>query len=166
MSGWVGGLLLVLAFGLLAMPGFGIGLGLVAAQGLVLAGAAVVRRLYPEAAALLLLNAMALPWVLRALPLAPPRRPRIGPVLALCSGAVLAVLAAPVSVPLAVLLLGILVAATSRDRRIQVLGLLAMQSGIALAGLGQAQPERIAAILPVIPALAWAALWAAERRAS
>ena len=89
------------------------------------------------------------------------RKPRIALSARLAAATVLTVLAAPVSVPLAVLLLGILATAASRDRTIQVVGLLAVQNGIALAGGGLGTPEQIAAILPVIPGLALAARWRA-----
>ncbi len=161
-----GGPILALAFAVLAARRVGTALGLTAVQALVLAAVAVLRGLYPEAAAILLLNGIGVPWLLHSLPAGKPHRPRIGPVTSLCAGAVLALLAAPVSVPLAVVLLGILVTAATRDRSMQVLGLLAMQSGIALAGLALPAPERIAAILPAIPALAWAALWASRRQAA
>lgn len=164
MSGLDGGFILVLSFALLAVRRAGTGLVLAAGQAVVLAGAAALRGRYPEAAAILLLNGVALPGLLRSLRFAKPNRPRIGAAASLCAGAVLTLLAVPFGVKLAVLLLGILVAAASRDRVVQVLGLLAMQSGIALAGLDLPPPERLAAILPLIPALACAALWASRRQ--
>ncbi len=164
MSNLDGGLMLVLSFALLAARRTGIALRLVAGQAAVLAGSAVLRGRYGEAAAILLLNGVSLPGLLHTLAVSKPGRPRIGVAAGLGAGAVLALLAGPFGVPLAVVLLGILLAAASRDRVVQVLGLLAMQSGIALAGLDLPAPQRLAAIMPVIPALACAAMWAAQRR--
>ena len=163
MSAPDGGLVLVVSFALLAARTSGSSLALVAGQAALLAASAGMRGLYAEAAAIVLLNAVGLPLVLHNLASSQPRLPRFGFGARLCVGGVLALLAAPLSVPLAVLLLGILVVAASRDRAIQAIGLLAMQNGTALAGLGLAEPERIAAILPIVPALACAALLTVRR---
>ena len=146
-------------------------LALVAAQGAALSIMAAEQGFYPEMGLIVLVNAVGLPWLLFGLMPATLRRPRIALPLRLVAAAGLTMLAAPVSVPLAVMLLGILLAATSRDRVIQVVGLLAMQNGIALAGLGQGALasgdfQRFASILPVIPALAGAALWSSRGRAA
>jgi hydrogenase-4 membrane subunit HyfE len=164
MSAADAGPILALSFGLLLARGAATALTLTAAQAAILALLAAFRGFYPEAALLLLLNAAGLPWLLSGGSTAIPPRPRFGVSASLAAGAILTLLAAPVSAPLAVVLLGILVAATSRDRTIQVLGLLAMQNGIGLAGLGLGDAERIASIVPVIPVLAWAALWASRGR--
>ena len=160
------GPILVLSFGLLLSRRATTAAIVTASQAAVLAFLVSQRGLYPEAALLLLLNAAGLPWLLSGSTTVTPLRPRLGLAASLAVAAVLTLLAAPVSAPLAVILLGILVAATSRDRTIQVLGLLAMQNGIALAGLGLAEAERMAAIVPVIPALAWVALWTSRGRAA
>ena len=157
------GLILILSFVLLAARTPVSFLALAAAQAVVLAVSAAVQGYYPEAAALLVLNAVGLPLGLRAHATSQPRAPRIGFPARLGAGVVLALLAAPLSVPLAVLLLGLLTVAGSRDRVVHVAGLLAMQNGIALAGLALPDAERMAAILPVIPALACAALWSVRR---
>ena len=146
-------------------------LALVAAQGAALSIMAGEQGFYPEMGLIGLVNVVGLPWLLFGLTPATPRRPRIALPLRLVAAAGLTMLAAPVSVPLAVMLLGILLAATSRDRVIQVVGLLAMQNGIALAGLGQGvlalgEFQGFASILPVIPALASAALWSSRGRAA
>jgi hydrogenase-4 membrane subunit HyfE len=158
-----GGLILAVSFALLVARTSGSCIALVAGQAVLLAVYAAMRGLYAEAATIVLLNAIGLPLMLHGLASAEPRLPRFGFAARLCAGGVLALLAAPLSVPLAVLLLGILVVAASRDRAIQAIGLLAMQNGVALAGSGLAEPERIAAILPVVPALACAALLTVRR---
>lgn len=159
-----GGIVLALSFALLCPLRIELALALGSAQAAALAGAAIARGSYKEAVAILLLNGIALPGLLRSLPPSGRRPMRVPNVTMLSAGGILALLAAPLNVPLAVVLLGILLAASTRDRTAQVLGLLAMQNGIALAGLDLPDVERVAAILPVIPALAWAALWTCERR--
>jgi hypothetical protein len=153
------GPVLVLSAALLACRRANVALAVVAAQAAVVAISALSQRLYLAAALLGGLNAVGAVVLLYAPDPANLLKPRIAmlPTLALGSG--LAVLAAPVSMPLAVVLLGILATAASRDLTMQVLGLLAMQNGIALAGFGLGTPEQIAAILPVIPGLALAARW-------
>lgn len=166
MSAAGAGPILALSLALLLAQRGNAALAIAATQAAVLAASAAVQGLYPEAALLLLLNTIGLPWlVFRPISATPPR-PRFGVLGSLSAAGVLTLLAAPMSVSLAVVLLGILTAAASRDRTIQVVGLLAMQNGIALAGLGLAEPERIAAIVPAIPALAWAALWVSRGRAA
>lgn len=159
-----GGLVLALSFVLLGARSSASALALAAAQAAVLTAYAIVRGFDLEAAGLLL-NAAGLPFLLYQVAPSRPRAPRIGFSARLCIGAVLALLAAPFSVSLAALLLGLLLSASSGDRVVQLAGLLAMQNGIAVAGLDLPEPERFAAILPVIPALACAALWAARERA-
>jgi hydrogenase-4 membrane subunit HyfE len=152
------GPILALSFGLLVAETTIPCAVLAAVQAALLGVLAVRLGLYPEAALLLLLNAAAGPWLLTTQAPATPPRPRIPLVPRLACAAVLALLVTPVSTPLAIVLLGILTAASARDRAIQGLGLLAMQNGIALAGFTLGDVERIAAILPVIPVLACAAL--------
>lgn|GEM_PF-6754805 len=158
------GLVLTLGLALLAMRQRAAVLAVVAAQAAVLSGIAASDGLFPEAGAILLLNACGLPWLLWRRPPVPARRPRLGQPATLAVAAGLAVLAMYESPPLAVMLLGMLAAAVSRDRVTQVAGLLAMQTGIALAALGLNEAERIAGIVPVIPALASAALAVSEWR--
>lgn len=159
------GLVLALSVALLVAPRPAVAAVLVAAQGAALAVAAAADGFYPDAAVLVSLNALALPWLLSGLA-GPSPRPRLSVIASLCAAGLLALLAAPLSPPLAVVLLGILLAWASRDRVIAVIGLLAMQNGIALAGLSLTQPERLAAVVPAIPALACAALWLTRGRAA
>lgn len=158
------GLVLTLGLALLAMRQRAAVLAVVAAQAAVLSGIAAGAGLFPEAGAILLLNVCGLPWLLRRRPPVPARGPRLRQSAALIVGAGLAALAMYESLPLAVMLLGMLAAAVSRDRVTQVAGLLAMQTGIGLAALGLNEAERIAGIVPVIPALAYAALAASAWR--
>ena len=158
------GAILGLGLALLAMRQRAAVLLVVAVQAAVLAGVAAGDGLLTEGAAILVLNACGLPWLLWRLPLVPARRPRLSQPMALAVATALAALAAYESLPLAVMLLGMLTAAVSRDRVTQVAGLLAMQTGIALAALGSGDAERIAGIVPVIPGLAYAALVASAWR--
>ena len=152
------GLILALSFAMLAARQRSAMLGLAAAQASVLALTAVERGYYPEAAVLLLSNAAVLFWLHRTTHAVRPARPRIGAVWLLCVGGGLAGLAGPFGVPLAAVLQGMLFLAASRDRVLQVLALLAMQSGIALAGLDASATERMVAMVPIVPGLALAAL--------
>jgi hydrogenase-4 membrane subunit HyfE len=152
------GPILALSFGLLVAETTIPCAVLAAVQAALLALLAVRLGLYPEASLLLLLNAAAVPWLLTTQAPATPPRPRIPLVPRLACATILALLVTPVSAPLAIVLLGILTAAAARDRAIQGLGLLAMQNGIALSAFTLGDVERIAAIMPVIPVLACAAL--------
>ena len=164
MNSFDAGLLLGLSVALLAARHTGSLPRLAVGQAVVLAAGAVQRGLYPEAATILLLSGAVLPWLLHRLSDAKPIRFRYGIVTRWCAGAVLVLLAVPFGIPLAVVMLGILATAASRDRVVHVAGLLAMQNGIVLAGLDGPAPERLAAMLPLIPALACAALWASRRQ--
>ena len=164
MNSFDAGLLLGLSVALLAARHTGSLPRLAAGQAVVLAAGAVQRGLYPEAVTILLLSGAVLPWLLHRLSDAKPIRFRYGIVTRWCAAAVLVLLAVPFGIPLAVVMLGILATAASRDRVVQVAGLLVMQNGIALAGLDGPAPERLAAMLPLIPALACAALWASRRQ--
>jgi len=156
-----GGPVLVLSAALLVCRRANVALGVAVLQAGVLAVVALSQRQYLAAALLTLLNAAGAGVLLyEATPSNVPK-PRIGLAAMLLAAVVLAVLAVPVSVPLAIVLLGILTSAASRDRTVQVVGLLAMQNGIALAGIGLGVPEQIAAIVPVIPGLVLAARWGA-----
>jgi hydrogenase-4 membrane subunit HyfE len=153
------GPVLVLSAALLACRRANVALAVVVVQAAVLAISALSQRHYLAAALLALFNAAGAGVLLFGRDTVSLLKPRVALPTRLAAAAVLAVLATPVSVPLAVVLLGILATAASRDGTIQVLGLLTMQNGIALAGLGLGTPEQIAAILPVIPGLALAARW-------
>ena len=155
------GPVLVLSASLLVCRRPNVALAVVVAQAAVLAVAALLQRHFLAAALLAVLNAGGAGVLLFAPVPTNVLKPRIALPFGLAVASVLAALAAPISVRLAVVLLGILVTAASRDRTIQVMGLLAMQNGIALAGFGLGTPEQIAAILPVIPGLALAARWRA-----
>ena len=141
------GLVLALTFAMLAARRRSTVLGLVAAQAATVAFAAAERGYWVEAAVLPMANAAAM-FLLRDA--ADPAPPRIGAVGLLGAGGALAALAVPFGVPLAAMLLGILLAAASRDRVVRVLALLAMQNGIALVGLDAGTVERLVALVPVV----------------
>ncbi len=154
MSGWV----LALSFGMLAtgrrMPVLGMAGGQIA----ILTAAAIARGAYLPAAILALSNAAVLVGLFWAMPGVRAAAPRLGGVAALGSGGVLAMLAAPFGVPLAVVATGILLVAIARDRIVQAAGLLTLQAGLVAAALDGAVVQPSAALLPILPGLALAAL--------
>jgi hydrogenase-4 membrane subunit HyfE len=161
-----GGVVLALSLALLCPRQLGIALALASAQAAAVSLAALGRGMWMEALTILLLNAIGLPLMLRRSPMPRPSDPIMSIGAILLAGMVLTLLAIAVDgggVPLAVVLFGVLVAATHRHKAMQVLGLLAMQNGIALAGLDTAGATRFGAILPIVPALAWLSLWARRR---
>ncbi|MEI7711309.1 MAG: hypothetical protein WCI94_07745 [Rhodospirillales bacterium] len=143
----VSGLVLALSFAMLAARRRSIVLGLVAAQASTVAFAAAERGYWAEAAVLPIASAAA---IFLSRDAADPALPRIGAASLLGAGGALAALAVPFGVPLAAVLLGILLAAASRDRVVRVLAVLAMQNGIALAGLDAGVVERLVAFVPVV----------------
>ncbi len=157
-----GGLVLALGLGLLWPRQIGIALGLVAAQSGAVALSAVIRGQWVAAGLVLVFGAAVMPWLTRLLPPRAPERPAFGrwPLLLLGSVMVLLAFAAePDGVPLAVLLLGLLLVAVHQSRPLQIAGFMAMQNGIALAGLDQSGLLPIACLLPVVPGLVLAAVW-------
>lgn len=158
------GSLLALSLALLAVRHAATAVGLAAAQGAMLGVVAVGAGRYPEAGVLLAANAVVLPGLLWILPAPSPRPPRLGPTIRLAAGAVLALLTGALGLPLVLVALGILVAAVARDRTVQAAGLLAMQNGLALAGLSLPVAERIAALVPAVPVLVLGAVLASQRR--
>lgn len=165
-----GGLVLALSFALLCPRRLGIALALASAQAVTVSLAALGRGMWTEALTILLLSGFALPLLLRRSPMTPgtgsDAQPMVSSGAILLAGTVLTLLAIAADlggVPLAVLLLGVLVAAAHRHKAMQVLGLLAMQNGIALAGLDTAGATRFGAILPIVPTLAWLSLWTRRR---
>ncbi len=77
-------------------------------------------------------------------------------------GAVLTVLALSIGkdgLPMTVVLLGLLLAATRRHPIMHILALAVLQNGLILTAIGRDGPQATFAALPLIPLLAGSALW-------
>jgi hydrogenase-4 component E len=163
------GLALVLSFGLLCTRQLGGALILLTVQAVAVSVAAAAEQQALVAPIALATAGIAAPMLLRrlidrhALPYG--TTPTGGATRAIVVAAVLAVLCAPIDragLAQAILLLGVLLIATRRPRVMQLIGLVSMQNGMALAAIGVPDlpwKVRLAAALPILPGLVFASLW-------
>jgi hydrogenase-4 component E len=160
------GLALVLSFALLCPRQVGTALRLLTAQTAAVTVAALADADWVAGAVWFACGTVAAPLLLRrllsGLDLPYTTLPAGGSALVLLVAGALTALAmsmGPLGLPLAILLLGVLLVATRRHPAMHVIGLLAMQNGLVLAAAGSSLAAGGAAALPVVPALAGAALW-------
>jgi hydrogenase-4 membrane subunit HyfE len=168
------GVALVMAFALLGVTEIGGAMVLLTGQAIAVTVAMAAQNQLSVAGAELILQAVAIPMILRRLAnrlgdsktTAPFGVPLGGRRLAIITGAVLTVLALPLGtlgLPLAVMLLGLLLLATRRHPIAHLTGLTAIQNGLTLAAAGIAWTGAYIVVVPVVPALSAAALWHATR---
>jgi hypothetical protein len=137
------GLALVMCFGLLGARQVALASILLAIQGLAVAIAALAQHQPLIAAATAAIDVVGAVWFLRVAsigalrsPIEPPEGPMGGARLGVIVGAALAVLcqsSGPLALPLAVVLLSVLLAATRQHRLMQLIALVSLQNGVALA---------------------------------
>jgi hypothetical protein len=160
------GVALALAFALLRARGARPAAILTAVQAALVALAIAVRHQPLAAAVLFATAAVALPVLVARLPASAAElgAPAVeGGPWVVPAGGVLTILCLPLAgsaLPLAVALLGVLLAGTRRDPAMRLIGLLVMQNGIALAAssAGGDLTALLAAVIPLVPVLAWTAL--------
>lgn len=151
------GLALALAFAVLLLRRRGAVLPVLALQGLAVAAALVAQRGLTAAPLLQGLAAIGVPLLLGWLPESGARRPSRSPVILACVATALTLVVLPLGtpgIPLAIVLIGLLSAATRRDPVLLAAGLALAQGGIALVAA-----PLVVAFLPVMPLLAIGALW-------
>ncbi|MDR3538128.1 MAG: hypothetical protein P4L71_16665 [Acetobacteraceae bacterium] len=164
LSQGMGGLALILSFGLLCARRTGLALLLFGLQGLAVSVAVAAQHAL-SAAALNAVSVLAVPWLARqwAVVSAAGDRTWSMPVT-LAAAAVLSLVAAAagtLALPLAILLLGLLLVGARPSPILQALGLCSLQQAAVLAASGLAGTAPllpIAVAVPVLPALALAAL--------
>jgi hypothetical protein len=136
------GLALVMCFGLLGARQVALASILLAIQGLAVAIAALAQHQPLIAAATAAIDVVGAVWFLRVAsigavrsPAAPPEGPIGGARLGIIAGAALAVLcqsSGPLALPLAIVLLSVLLAATRQHKLMQLMALVSLQNGVAL----------------------------------
>jgi hypothetical protein len=160
------GVALVVALALLGVRERGGAMVLLAVQAVAVAVSAAARNQFAAAVTTLLLQAAAMPAVLRRVSSRLDGNDSTLPTTAtrstLVVGAILALPQGTLGLPLAVTILGLLVT-TRRHPVSQLTGLTAMQNGLILAAIATSWVGPYVVVVPVVPALAAAALWHATR---
>ena len=162
----MGGVALILGFALLCSRRLNLALLWTGAQAAAVSLAVVGRSGSVAAVANGVLSGVLVPVVLHRVCHAygpPDERDRLPLVLgAACALSLLAAEAGPLSLPLAILLIGLLLVATRRSASFQAFGLCGMQQAALLAtdsGGQGGSPLTLMLVVPALPALAAASLW-------
>jgi hydrogenase-4 membrane subunit HyfE len=160
------GVVLVVAFALLGVRQTNAAVLLLTVQAVAVAVAVAMQHQLAPAVAVLILQAIAAPLLLRRLlgriGGSQTTVPAGGTKLAVIAGAVLTVLALPsgaLGLPLAVVLLAMLLVATRRQPVIHLAGLLAAQNGLVLAAAATGWTGVYGVVVPIVPLLAGGSLW-------